>query len=286
MLKFKPLTKPHIDFPSLVRHIILAWLTSVAIEYFKLPEPLRDLSKLDGMAQMSLERVLLLTYCFTVVLYVISTFLKIDKFERWAIALVFSLIAGGTLWASISRSYLAVCVLILTALVVFCWFGWNRNGASIHKKSIYLRITAASAVVFFVFVSAWTASRVYSFGASTYDFGIFAQMFHSMKQTGLPMTTLERDGMLSHFAVHVSPIYYLMLPLYCVFPDPATLQVLQALVLASAVFPLWLIGKHHGLTELQRMLVCIILLLFPAFSGGTSYDLHENCFLTPLILWT
>ena len=28
-----------------------------------------------------------------------------------------------------------------------------------------------------------------------------------------------------------------------------------------------------------------MLLLYPAFSGGTSYDIHENCFLTPLILW-
>ena len=28
----------------------------------------------------------------------------------------------------------------------------------------------------------------------TYDFGIFAQMFHSMRTTGLPITTLERDG--------------------------------------------------------------------------------------------
>ena len=33
------------------------------------------------------------------------------------------------------------------------------------------------------------------------------------------------------------------------------------------------------------MLVCVVLLLFPAYSGGTSYDIHENCFLTPLILW-
>ncbi len=27
------------------------------------------------------------------------------------------------------------------------------------------------------------------------------------------------------------------------------------------------------------------MLLFPAFAGGASYDLHENCFLTPLLLW-
>lgn len=33
------------------------------------------------------------------------------------------------------------------------------------------------------------------------------------------------------------------------------------------------------------MLVCAVLFLYPAYSGGTSYDIHENCFLTPLLLW-
>jgi uncharacterized membrane protein len=76
-----------------------------------------------------------------------------------------------------------------------------------------------------------------------------------------------------------------MLPFYCMVPHPATLQVLQAAVLSSAVIPLWLIGKEKGLSGAQRMLLCALLLLLPAFAGGTSYDIHENCFLTPLILW-
>lgn len=42
------------------------------------------------------------------------------------------------------------------------------------------------------------------------------------------MTTCERDRVLSHFAVHVSPIYYLFLPFYALFPSPVTLEVLQA----------------------------------------------------------
>ena len=50
--------------------------------------------------------------------------------------------------------------------------------------------------------------------------------------TGLPVTTCERDRVLSHFAVHVSPIYYLFLPFYALFPSPVTLEVLQALLLA------------------------------------------------------
>ncbi|MBQ1371558.1 MAG: DUF2079 domain-containing protein, partial [Oscillospiraceae bacterium] len=106
-----------------------------------------------------------------------------------------------------------------------------------------------------------------------------------MKKTGLPLTTLERDGLLSHFRVHVSPIWYLMLPFYWIVPQPATLQILQAAILASSVIPLWKLCKLHGLPAFLRLLLCSALLLYPALSGGTSYDVHENCFLTPLLLW-
>ncbi len=92
--------------------------------------------------------------------------------------------------------------------------------------------------------------------------GIFSQMFHYMKNTGLPYTTLERDGLLSHFHVHISPIYYLLLPFYCLSPVPATLQILQAVVIASALIPLWKLDRHYGLAPFQRMLLCTPLLLW------------------------
>lgn len=56
-------------------------------------------------------------------------------------------------------------------------------------------------------------------------------------------------------------------------------------MLGSAVIPAWKIAREHGLTAPARALVCAVLLLFPAYSGGTGYDLHENCFLAPLLLW-
>lgn len=284
--KIKSFIENHVDFPSFIRHFILSWLIAVAIEYFKLPVDLRNLLHLDGLSQMSLGLVILFTFCFAAILFSISCFIEIAKIERWGIAAVFALIAVGTLSASISKAYLSVCVLIMVILVIFGWFGWKKTDELTKTKNFHLWITIGLSVAFFLFVSAWTVGRVYSFSSPTFDFGIFSQMFYNMKETGLPMTTVERDGLLSHFAVHVSPIYYLMLPFYWLFPTPATLQVLQALVITSAIIPLWKIGKHHGLSETQRMLICILLLLFPAFSGGTSYDIHENCFLTPLILWT
>lgn len=275
--------------PSLLRRVLLAWLWAVVVEYSILPLELRDLAVLNGLAQMSFPRILCITCGIYTLLTVAACFVKLQTLERWGMVVAFVVLAFSALRASATWPFYAVCVLVLAILVIFGILGWNKSREVItptkrpHKA--YHWVTAGLAAAFFLLVSAWTVGRIYIFGTPSYDFGIFSQMFYHMRTSGLPMTTLERDGLLSHFAVHVSPIYYLMLPFYCLVPTPATLQVLQAAVLASAVIPLWLIGKHHGLTGLQRTLICAVLLLFPAYSGGTSYDIHENCFLSPLILW-
>ena len=278
-----------IQIADILRHIILSWLLAVLIEYLTLPSELRDLAELDGLAQMSFVRAIGITCGIAALLTGISFFVKTRKLERWCILAAFAVLAIAALRASATWAFLVVCVLVVVILTVFGIYGWEKTPEPVaeprktHKA--YIWITVGLSAVFFLFVSAWTVGRVYSFSSPTFDFGIFSQMFYHMKESGLPMTTVERDGLLSHFAVHVSPIYYLMLPFYWLVPTPATLQVLQAAVITSAVIPLWKIGKHHGLTGAQRLLVCAVLLLYPAFSGGTSYDIHENCFLTPLILW-
>jgi len=118
-----------------------------------------------------------------------------------------------------------------------------------------------------------------------FDFGIFCQMFHNMKETGLPLTTCERNGLLSHFAVHISPVYYLLLPAYMVFPTPYTLIIGQAVVVASGVFPLLLLCRRYGLSNKVSMVMTLLYAAYPALSAGCLYDMHENCFLAPLLLW-
>lgn len=289
MFKQKTLIRNRIKISGLVRHIILSWLMAVLIEYYLLQSELRELSKLDGLAQMSFSRVIGTTCVFTVLLVGLSMFFRVRTAERWGIVITFGVLAFAALSASATWAFLSVCALVCVILIVFGICGWDKSKESVAKPEkahkAYCWITAGLSVAFFLFVSAWTVGRVYSFSSPTYDFGIFSQMFYNMKESGLPMTSVERDGLLSHFAVHVSPIYYLMLPFYWLVPTPATLQVLQAAVITSAVIPLWKIGEHRGLTGVQRMLVCAVLFLYPAYSGGTSYDIHENCFLTPLILW-
>lgn len=128
--------------------------------------------------------------------------------------------------------------------------------------------------------------RYKNFAAPNFDFGIWCNMFYNMKETGLAMVTCERDMLLSHFAVHISPVYYLLLPFYCLFPSPLTLQIGQAVVLAAGVIPVFLLARHFKLSNQQTVVASALYAFFPAISAGCSFDLHENCFLPLFLLFT
>lgn len=145
---------------------------------------------------------------------------------------------------------------------------------------------ALASLLWLLFTAGLTILRYRMNYASAYDFGLFSQMYYYMGKCLLPLTTCERDGLLSHFAVHLSPIFYLLLPLYKLFPRPETLLAAQALLVASGLIPLCLLGRKLRLGPGTVFTFGLIYCAYPAFMGGCFYDFHENAFLAPLILWT
>ena len=110
-------------------------------------------------------------------------------------------------------------------------------------------------------------------------------MFERMRHDFSQVTTLERDRALSHFGVHISPIYYLILPFYMLFPYVETLDIAQTVIVFSAVIPLCLILKKYNCQKVMTP-SCL-----PSFCDSCHDNewwilyLHENCVLPPLILW-
>ena len=129
-------------------------------------------------------------------------------------------------------------------------------------------------------------ARTACYCSPCYDMGIFAQMYDNMTETFLPYTTCERGEYLSHFAVHFSPVLYLLLPFCYIFKATDVLVWGQILVVFSGVFPLLLICRRIKLSNLKTTLICLVFLFYPAMSSGAFYDFHENAFLAPMILWT
>ena len=152
-------------------------------------------------------------------------------------------------------------------------------------KYAFWLLTGGMIAVFALWVGIISCMFYWNNATSCYDMGIFSQMFYYMREYGSVLTTCERDGLLSHFAVHFSPIYYSLLPFYCLFPTPATLLVCQAVLVGSGVIPLVLICKRYKLSNLACIAFAICYLLYPGFLGGCFFHFHENCFLPPLLFW-
>ena len=129
-------------------------------------------------------------------------------------------------------------------------------------------ILAGAALLWFLFTASMTVLRYRLNYASAYDFGIFSQMYYYMDKLWEPLTTCERDGLLSHFAVHLSPVFYVLLPFYKLVPRPETLLVLQALLVISGMVPLYLLTRAFGFSHIQTLCFGLAYCLYPAFMGG------------------
>ncbi len=209
------------------------------------------------------------------------------KTDAWLLTIGFLACAVGLLN---QKEELWFCVaLILIACALLCWLlkddklGLTRLP---WRKGVTVGFTVGAGVVVLLLIAAFTCMRQAAYCTPNFDFGIFCNMFYNMRKTLLPLVTCERDKLLSHFAVHISPIYYLLLPFYALFPSPYTLQIGQAAVLASGVVPVYLLARSKALSPKLTAALMAAYALNPVIFCGTSYDLHENCFLVPLLLWT
>lgn len=206
--------------------------------------------------------------------------------------LLTSISGYNQVWSTQNKNPIGnVCLQTLLGIIAVLAFLYVKDDVfklfgkiSISKKTSII-IFAVVGVLLFAFVAITTVYSYYTYSNSTYDFGIFAQMYEYMKQTGAINTTVERNTLLSHFGVHFSPIFYIGLPIYFIFPSPVTVQMIQALMIALPVIPIVLLCRHYKMSNWMAVAMTILYALYPATASGAFYDIHENCFLTFFILF-
>ncbi len=176
---------------------------------------------------------------------------------------------------------------LVSSLVLggFVFFFSNRLSFYALSKKTTVILCIILGGLFVLFVGGITIIKYLSFRTPNFDFGIFSQMYHYMKETLIPYTTCERDMLLSHFAVHFSPILYIALPFYLIFPNPSTILAVQAIAVALGIIPLYKLSKHFGLSNNKTSALILMYILHPTVIANNFYYFHENCFLTVLLLW-
>ncbi len=272
---------------SIVRRAVASWFWMAFVILTVTPA---DYGAVDFLSEQHLSLAIFVYLgfflLFSVVLY-LAPYAKTDSF-----ALLMGLVLCTCLWLAgvqATEEFWLFCVLLVGIFALVLW-DFVRETEMLFEKfrisqTLSLCAVILCGIVCAAVIAVTTCCRYLNFSSPTYDFGIFIQMYHNMAESLSPVTTCERDQVLSHFAVHLSPIYYFLLPFYWLFPSPLTLQIGQAIIVASGIVPFWLLMRKWRISPKAQVFFAALYLLNPAVTKGCFFDLHENAFLLPLLLW-
>jgi uncharacterized membrane protein len=120
-----------------------------------------------------------------------------------------------------------------------------------------------------------------AFRSHAYDLGIFSQMLWSAANGfGLNSSILGRHFLGEHF----SPILYLLVPGYRIWPHPFYLLVVQTIALSVTAVPLYLLASSELKSRNWGLLFAFLFLCYQPMRNVNLYDFHEIALATPLLL--
>ncbi|HET9314129.1 MAG TPA: DUF2079 domain-containing protein [Vicinamibacteria bacterium] len=136
----------------------------------------------------------------------------------------------------------------------------------------------AAAVLF-----AQSADRYWGFGAGSKDLGLFYQTHWLIAHGHAPLNTVM--GMHA-LADHMELVDYAVAPLLWVHDGPETLLAAQSLAIASAVFPLFWLGRQVLESSRAGLTLAGAWLLAPDMHMGVMFDYNPTLLGASGLLWT
>lgn len=141
------------------------------------------------------------------------------------------------------------------------------------------------AAVFAATFIALSLLRHRGFFTARYDLGNMTQAVWSASRGELFTVTDPAGAQVSRLGAHVEPILGLFAPLWRIWPSPEMLLVVQAVAVASAAIPAYLLARRWLGDERLAVAFAAVTLLFPAIQWATVFDFHAVTLATPLLLW-
>jgi uncharacterized membrane protein len=136
--------------------------------------------------------------------------------------------------------------------------------------------------------SYFTLLKNYDFTSYAADLGVFGQAFHTTVFDGkVFFYTIEQWMVPSgfYFGVHFSPILFMLLPIYALFPSTETLLVSQSFLLALAAVPLYKLSTIILKSKNIGCIIAVSYLLYSPLQGANWFDFHPQLFI-PLMIFS
>jgi uncharacterized membrane protein len=204
-------------------------------------------------------------------------------FEAWRHPVAAALGAA----AGVTAAFVPEPAFFLLAPLVAAAIAWPLRSAEDEPEGIPRALPrwalpalfAAAAVVLFV----QSANRYWGFGAGSKDLGLFYQTHWLIAHGQPPLNTVM--GMHA-LADHMELIDYAIAPLLWIHDGPETLLAAQSLAIASAVFPLFWLGRQVLESGRAGLALAAAWLLAPDVHLGVMFDYNPTLLGAAGLLWT
>ncbi|RMF26830.1 MAG: DUF2079 domain-containing protein [Chloroflexi bacterium] len=132
-------------------------------------------------------------------------------------------------------------------------------------------------------LAALSLLRYDAYNVGMLDLGNMAQAIWSAGH-GRPLEFTFKEGNLSRLALHVEAIYFLIAPLYRLWPDPRLLLMIQVALFTLGALPVYRLAlRHIGSRGAARALM-LSYLLYPVAQTAVLFDFHGDTLAMPLLL--
>lgn len=156
----------------------------------------------------------------------------------------------------------------------------NFNSPNSNQK-LYQILSWVLSGLYFIYFFSYSTGLYLNYESCSHDTAILNNVMHNISQFREPYTSIYQINFFTH---HLSPVYYLILPFYLIFPSPITLFFFQTLFIALGGVMLYKLGFHLLKNNILAICIMVSYFLHPAIQGCNLFDFHENGLLAfPII---
>jgi uncharacterized membrane protein len=137
------------------------------------------------------------------------------------------------------------------------------------------------ALVFACLYATISVARFERLAVRSFDLGIYEQAIRHLANLQAPIVDLEGAGH-NFLGDHWNPAIVVFAPLYRLFPNPVTLLVGQAVVIALGVVPITRAGMRH-LGVWSGVAIGLAFGMSFGIQAAVDFDFHEVCLAVPLL---
>jgi len=168
---------------------------------------------------------------------------------------------------------------LLVALALFALRFWLRPvscGRLAPLWIVLLGVIAYAALFSFISVTRHLAFRTHAL-----DLGYYDQLLWNITRGNGPLVSLPE---MNAWGDHLSPIMYLLAPLYLIWSTPVLLLVAQSVVLALGAIPVYALARRRLGDEPLAATLAVLYLVNPSLHGINLRDFHAAALAIPLLL--